>query len=235
MMKRIAVMLVLCFVVLVLSGCYEEQVYIEPHLQEEVTSAIESSHLEKVEESDEIAITQDVELLQEPILAVETVAEPKFVDEPEVENIHIFPETPKPSGAPSVTPKPQPPQTPVDIPKPAQASAPASAPQATQQQVPASTPKPAQQQTPKSQQTNPEPTPTPQPQPNSTPSTPESKPTPAPTPTPKPEPVPIYEERSICSCGVDITGNTTAHMKNHALNDDGHGSWRSEMRIIGYR
>ena len=52
------------------------------------------------------------------------------------------------------------------------------------------------------------------------------------------EQVPITEiqEFSICStCGADITGNTTAHMKAHMLNDE-NGCFHSEWRevVTGY-
>lgn len=74
--------------------------------------------------------------------------------------------------------------------------------------------------------------------------------TPAPASTPKPSEAPkghyekvwivdkaaysyeedVYEEKAICrcACGADITGNTTAHMKAHALNNEPYGSWREE-------
>ena len=53
------------------------------------------------------------------------------------------------------------------------------------------------------------------------------------------EQVPITEMReySICStCGADITGNTSAHMKAHMINGDDKGGWHSEWRevVTGY-
>jgi hypothetical protein len=45
----------------------------------------------------------------------------------------------------------------------------------------------------------------------------------------------VYENRSICNvCGADITGNTTAHMKAHALAGDsnGKGSYRNERVTV---
>ena len=53
------------------------------------------------------------------------------------------------------------------------------------------------------------------------------------------EQVPITEmqEFSICTtCGADITGNTSAHMKAHMLNDE-NGNFRSEWRevVTGYK
>lgn len=48
------------------------------------------------------------------------------------------------------------------------------------------------------------------------------------------EEVPIYEERerSICNgCGADITGNTTAHNKNHVMNGE-KGGWHSEWKKV---
>ena len=53
------------------------------------------------------------------------------------------------------------------------------------------------------------------------------------------EQVPITEmqEFSICTtCGADITGNTSAHMKAHRLNDE-NGNFRSEWRevVTGYK
>ena len=52
------------------------------------------------------------------------------------------------------------------------------------------------------------------------------------------EQVPITEMReySICStCGADITGNTSAHMKAHMLNGE-NGNFHSELRevVTGY-
>lgn len=52
------------------------------------------------------------------------------------------------------------------------------------------------------------------------------------------EQVPITEMReySICStCGADITGNTSAHMKAHVLNDE-NGNFHTEWRevVTGY-
>lgn len=46
--------------------------------------------------------------------------------------------------------------------------------------------------------------------------------------------VPIYEEKevSICNtCGADITGNTSAHMKAHMLNGE-NGSFRTEWKQV---
>ena len=53
------------------------------------------------------------------------------------------------------------------------------------------------------------------------------------------EQVPITEMReySICStCGADITGNTSAHMKAHMLNGE-NGNFHSELRetVVGYK
>lgn len=53
------------------------------------------------------------------------------------------------------------------------------------------------------------------------------------------EQVPITEmqEFSICTtCGADITGNTSAHMKAHVLNGE-NGNFRSEWRetVVGYK
>ena len=48
------------------------------------------------------------------------------------------------------------------------------------------------------------------------------------------EEVPIYEEqaRAICNtCGEDITGNTSAHMKEHMLKGE-NGSYRVEYRQV---
>lgn len=43
------------------------------------------------------------------------------------------------------------------------------------------------------------------------------------------KPIYEYQERSICNvCGADITGNTTAHSKQHALAGEG-GGWHSEV------
>ena len=54
------------------------------------------------------------------------------------------------------------------------------------------------------------------------------------------EQVPIKEmkEFSICStCGADITGNTSAHVKNHMINGDDVGGYHSEWRevVTGYQ
>lgn len=53
------------------------------------------------------------------------------------------------------------------------------------------------------------------------------------------EQVPITEmqEFSICNdCGADITGNTSAHVEDHMINDTGNGGYHSEWRevVIGY-
>lgn len=48
------------------------------------------------------------------------------------------------------------------------------------------------------------------------------------------ETIPIYEslERSICNiCGADITGNTSAHNKQHMLNGEGSG-YHSEIQRV---
>lgn len=45
---------------------------------------------------------------------------------------------------------------------------------------------------------------------------------------------PVYESReySVCNgCGADITGNETAHMKEHMMNGE-NGSWRSEWTDV---
>lgn len=54
------------------------------------------------------------------------------------------------------------------------------------------------------------------------------------------EQVPITEmqEFSICNdCGADITGNTSAHVKDHMINDTGNGGYHSEWRevVTGYQ
>lgn len=53
------------------------------------------------------------------------------------------------------------------------------------------------------------------------------------------EQVPITEMKaySICNdCGADITGNTSAHMKDHMINDTGNGGYHTEWRetVVGY-
>ncbi len=53
------------------------------------------------------------------------------------------------------------------------------------------------------------------------------------------EQVPITEMRaySICStCGADITGNTSAHVKNHVMIGDDKGGYYTEWRetVVGY-
>ena len=48
------------------------------------------------------------------------------------------------------------------------------------------------------------------------------------------ESVPVYEEqeRAICNgCGADITGNTTEHNRNHALNGE-KGGWHTEWKKV---
>ena len=48
------------------------------------------------------------------------------------------------------------------------------------------------------------------------------------------EEVPVYTtvEWAMCTtCGADITGNTVAHMKEHALNGE-NGNWRSEFKQV---
>ncbi len=48
------------------------------------------------------------------------------------------------------------------------------------------------------------------------------------------EEVPVYTtvEWAMCTtCGADITGNTVAHMKEHALNGE-NGNWRSEFKKV---
>lgn len=54
------------------------------------------------------------------------------------------------------------------------------------------------------------------------------------------EQVPITEMKaySICNdCGADITGNTSAHMKDHMINDTGNGGYHTEWRetVVGYK
>ena len=214
MMKKIAVILMMSVFVLMMSSCYEDNIIIEPHPLDELTSPDETMSIDEevvVEESITIPI---VEIPSEPEVFIETVLDSDDEEEPQQRVINT-----------STTPE-EPTET-VSIPTPS----PVATPRPVQSQTPASTPKPTQPQA-----TVPNPTPAPQPTPAPVPQpTPAPTPPPTPAPTPKPEPIPIYEERSICSCGDDITGNTTAHMKNHALNDDGHGSWRSEMRIVGYK
>ena len=53
------------------------------------------------------------------------------------------------------------------------------------------------------------------------------------------EQVPITEMKaySICNdCGADITGNTSAHTKDHMINDTGNGGYHTEWRetVVGY-
>ena len=53
------------------------------------------------------------------------------------------------------------------------------------------------------------------------------------------EQVPITEMKaySICStCGADITGNTSAHVKNHVMIGDDKGGYYTERRetVVGY-
>ena len=54
------------------------------------------------------------------------------------------------------------------------------------------------------------------------------------------EQVPVTEMKaySICNdCGADITGNTSAHMKDHMINDTGNGGYHTERRetVVGYK
>jgi len=223
MLKKVVVLLVLCSFVLVLSGCVEEQVFIEPSSHDEVMSTEETGNSDDVELLDETPQTQNTEPSQEQVIAVEPIVERESFDNPQLPLINTSLETSTASGTQPATPKAEPTPKPVITPKPTATQTPVTTPKPTQPQEPAQTPQatPVQQPTP-APVVEPTPPPTPQPTPQPTPPpTPQPAP-PPPPPTPKPEPVPIYEERSICSCGEDITGNTTAHMKNHALNDDGH-------------
>ena len=210
MIKKIAVLLMLSFLTISITGCKDEQTVVNPKSLNEVLLAVEA------ELADEEVTVVEAVIVDE---AVDTPSiEPKPIRNEETEQPQEFSDTPQmrdmsaSSGASTQTATPQPestptptasqnsptPQNPTATPKPTQTTATSTA--QTQPQTPAPTPAPT-----------PQPTPAPEPEPT-------AQPTPQPTPPPAPEPPPA---RTICNtCGADITGNVPAHGTTHLLNDE---------------
>lgn len=78
MMKSLAILLMMSFVVLLLSGCNDEQLTTEPVLHEEVVSD-DSEHLEEVEE---VVETPSPEPSPKPVCIAETQETPDFIEIP---------------------------------------------------------------------------------------------------------------------------------------------------------
>jgi len=210
MMKKIAIILMLSVFVLMMSGCNEDTVVIEPHPLDETSSHEESMFIDDEEVVEERVIVPIAEISSEldGIKETDIVSDNDEVLQQQIENTSV---TPKPTEAantpmPVPTPRPTHTQTPTNTPKPTQPTTPnpTPAPQPTPQPTQPSEPAPA-----------PQPAPTPQPTPEPTP-----QPTPAPAPPPPPPATPP-PARTICNtCGADITGNVQAHGTNHLLNDE---------------
>jgi len=200
MLKKVLTTLILSFIVILLSGCHEEQ---EPSLTY----------------SPDIAETV-YESLNEDYLGLETEAviiENETKISSPIEVVQPRETTPQPTDTPEPLQKPVPSPQPTDIPKPQSTTQPVSTPKPQQAQTQTTIPSPAQQQPPESFPTPPESPPVsiPEPIPESTPTLVQA-PEPAPKPTPEPQ-----TARTICNtCGADITGNIAEHGTVHMLNDE---------------
>jgi len=211
-MKKIitVLLLVLSLLVLMLSGCTDEQMEIIPQQIYETVGA-DLVHLEEVEYIAIAKTAPDPEPSPEPIQVVEGAETKETTDNPQDKIIS----TPTETLAPVPTPKPAQSQTSVITPKPTQSSETTQAPNQTSAPAPQSTPELVQQSIP-----------TPQPIPE-----PVAEPIPEPIPQPTSPPPPVTEPpsaRTICNtCGADITGNLVEHGTAHLINDENF-SYRNE-------
>jgi len=207
MMKRIVVVMVLSLLVLLFTGCNEEQAVITPHLHDDLPLSDEVAQTESAVIADEIEVTPNTELPPEVVRPLDVSLEQDYSEIPQIERINHPTETPT-APTPTATPMPQ--TTPTPTPRPAS--------QPTQTQTPAATPTPTQTQTPAPPPQAPPPQEAPPPATSAPQPTPEPAPPPQPAPPPAPEPPPA---RTICNtCGADITGNVPAHGTTHLLNDE---------------
>jgi outer membrane biosynthesis protein TonB len=191
MKKILTVLMMFSLLLLLLSGCTEEQTEIDPQkIDETIVAELAQEEMEHIAE---IEIDTNPAPSSVPIQDVESV---RNTDNPQIKTIS----NPIETATPTPTPKPIQSQTPAATPKPTSSN------ETTQRPSQTSTPAP---------QTDPEPVlqPIPIPQP-----TPEQTPQPASAPPPVAEPPPA---RTICNtCGADITGNVAAHGTIHLHNDE---------------
>ncbi|MCL2821442.1 MAG: hypothetical protein FWD38_11575 [Oscillospiraceae bacterium] len=199
MLKKVLTTLILSFIVILLSGCHEEQ---EPSLMNSpnIVETVNETLNENLVGSE----TETVIIVQDTTSTLVEVIQPRAT-------------TSQPTDTPETLQTPEPSPQPTEIPKPQSTTQPATTPKPQQAQIQTATPSPMQQQPPESSPTPQESSPVSIPEP-----IPESTPTPvqAPEPVPKLAPEP-QNARTICNtCGADITGNVPEHGTAHMLNDE---------------